>query len=150
VNETPDSHQETTIRERSRFCELPKDGAVENAVYVDNSYMWAGGGFLSTAEDLVRFGSELLAPGELQTETLKTMFTPQKTKSGEATGYGIGWAGAHQQTRQFLTAFLVSGGSPSGSTNPSGLETSLQTPGHASTQEHCQGSDGAPDGDSVV
>jgi CubicO group peptidase (beta-lactamase class C family) len=79
------------IEERSRFYELPKDGAVENAVYVDNSYKWAGGGFLSTAEDLVRFGSELTAPGELKAETLKTMFTPQKIKSGEATEYGIGW-----------------------------------------------------------
>lgn len=79
------------IEERSRFYELPKDGAVENAVYVDNSYKWAGGGFLSTAEDLVRFGSELTAPGELKAETLKTMFTPQKIKSGETTEYGIGW-----------------------------------------------------------
>jgi hypothetical protein len=30
---------------------------------------------------------------------------------------------------------------------PSGLETSLQAPGDASAQEHCQGSPGAPDGD---
>src|SRR5271165_7559990 len=47
------------IEQRSRFYELPKDGAVENAIYVDNSYKWAGGGFLSTAEDLVRFGSAM-------------------------------------------------------------------------------------------
>ena len=35
-------------------------GAVRNAAYVDNSYKWAGGGFLSTAEDLVAFGNALL------------------------------------------------------------------------------------------
>jgi serine beta-lactamase-like protein LACTB, mitochondrial len=84
--------QNTQIIEgRSRFYELPKNSVVENAAYVDNSYKWAGGGFLSTPEDLVGFGTQLLAPGELKAETLKTIFTPQKTKSGEATEYGIGW-----------------------------------------------------------
>ena len=79
------------VEQRSRFYELAKDGHAENAPYVDNSYKWAGGGFLSTAEDLVRFGSGLMEPGFLKTGTLKTMFTPQKTKAGEATQYGIGW-----------------------------------------------------------
>jgi serine beta-lactamase-like protein LACTB, mitochondrial len=79
------------IEQRSRFYELAKDGHQENAPYVDNSYKWAGGGFLSTAEDLVRFGSTMLQPGFLQAETLKTMFTPQKTKTGEPIEYGIGW-----------------------------------------------------------
>jgi len=80
------------IEQRSRFYELAKDGHPENAPYVDNSYKWAGGGFLSTAEDLVRFGSTMLEPGFLSAESLKTMFTPQKTKSGEPIVYGIGWS----------------------------------------------------------
>ena len=79
------------VEQRSRFYGLAKDGHAENAPYVDNSYKWAGGGFLSTAEDLVRFGSSVMEPGFLKAETLKTMFTPQKTKTGEATEYGIGW-----------------------------------------------------------
>ncbi len=79
------------VEQRSRFYELAKDGQAENAPYVDNSYKWAGGGFLSTAEDLVRFGSALMEPGFLKAATLKTMFTPQKTKTGEPTEYGIGW-----------------------------------------------------------
>jgi serine beta-lactamase-like protein LACTB len=79
------------IEQRSRFYELAKDGQQENAPYVDNSYKWAGGGFLSTAEDLVRFGSSILQPGFLKAETLQTMFTPQKTKTGEPIEYGIGW-----------------------------------------------------------
>ncbi|MBL9188939.1 MAG: beta-lactamase family protein [Opitutaceae bacterium] len=58
---------------------------------VDNSYKWAGGGYLSTPEDLVRFGSALLQPGFLKAETLALMFTPQKTTAGKATDYGIGW-----------------------------------------------------------
>lgn len=79
------------VEQRSRFYELAKDGHAENAPYVDNSYKWAGGGFLSTAEDLVRFGSTLMEPGFLKAGTLKTMFTPQRTEAGEATEYGIGW-----------------------------------------------------------
>lgn len=90
VHTTADQNTQI-IEQRSRFYELPKDGAVENAPYVDNSYKWAGGGFLSTPEDLVRFGSSLLQPGLLKVDTLKTMFTPQKTKSGESIEYGIGW-----------------------------------------------------------
>ena len=79
------------IEERSRFYSREKDGPLENAPYVDNSYKWAGGGFLSTAEDLVRFGSALLRPGFLKEESLRTLFTSQKTISGEETGYGVGW-----------------------------------------------------------
>jgi serine beta-lactamase-like protein LACTB, mitochondrial len=100
------------VEQRSRFYELPKDGSVENAPYVDNSYKWAGGGFLSTAEDLVRFGSALLQPGLLKAETLKTMFTSQKTKAGEETGYGIGW-GVHK-SKSGKPTYEHSGGSVGG------------------------------------
>jgi len=79
------------VEERSRFYEKEKDGTLENAPYVDNSYKWAGGGFLSTSEDLVRFGTALLQPGVLKEATLKDMFTPQQTKSGKPIEYGIGW-----------------------------------------------------------
>jgi serine beta-lactamase-like protein LACTB, mitochondrial len=79
------------VEARARFYELTKSGNAENAPYVDNSYKWAGGGFLSTAEDLVQFGSALLRPGFLKQESLKQLFTSQKTTAGEATGYGIGW-----------------------------------------------------------
>jgi serine beta-lactamase-like protein LACTB len=67
-------------------------GGFRLAPVVDNSYKWAGGGFLSTAEDLVRFGSAHLAPGLLRAETLELLFTPQRTANGEATTYGIGWS----------------------------------------------------------
>jgi serine beta-lactamase-like protein LACTB, mitochondrial len=79
------------VEERARFYELTKAGNAENTPYVDNSYKWAGGGFLSTAEDLVRFGSALLRPGFLKEESLKQLFASQKTKAGDETGYGIGW-----------------------------------------------------------
>ena len=69
--------------------EAPDKFAV--APTVDSSYKWAGGGYLSTAEDLVRFGSALLQPGFLKAESLALLFTPQKTSDGKPTTYGIGW-----------------------------------------------------------
>lgn len=58
---------------------------------VDLSYKWAGGGYLSTAEDLVRFGSALLQPGFLRRETLTLLFTTQRTADGAPINYGLGW-----------------------------------------------------------
>jgi serine beta-lactamase-like protein LACTB len=65
---------------------------------VDNSYKWAGGGFLSSAEDLVRFGSAHLAQGHLKSASLDLLFTPQPIAGGKRagvgrsrSGYGVGW-----------------------------------------------------------
>ena len=35
-------------------------GKLQNTPYVDNSYKWAGGGFLSTVGDLVKIGNIML------------------------------------------------------------------------------------------
>lgn len=78
------------IRDRTRFYEI-SGGAVRNAPFVDNSYKWAGGGFIASVEDLVRFGSAHLEPGFLPQEGLDLLFTAQRTNAGEETGYGIGW-----------------------------------------------------------
>ena len=37
-----------------------KKGKLVNTPYVDNCYKWAGGGFLSTSEDLIKFGNAML------------------------------------------------------------------------------------------
>src|SRR5262245_14976350 len=79
------------IEQRARPYRKTDDGALRNAPYVDNSYKWAGGGFLSTAEDLALFGSALLQPGFLKPQSLTQLFTSQKTTDGKETGYGIGW-----------------------------------------------------------
>ena len=77
VHTTADDNKQV-VEERSRFYELPKGGKVVNAPYVDNSYKWAGGGLLSTAEDLTRFGSAMLQPGLLDARSLQTMLTPRR------------------------------------------------------------------------
>lgn len=111
VHTTADQNTQI-IEQRSRFYELAKDGHAENAPYVDNSYKWAGGGFLSTAEDLVRFGSSLLQPGFLKGDSLRQLFTSQKTQSGEETGYGMGWGIAKTPSGKLI--YEHSGGSVGG------------------------------------
>lgn len=78
------------IPNRARFYEW-SNGQTLNATFVDNSYKWAGGGFISSVEDLVRFGSAHLGTDFLPQEALDLLFTSQRTTAGEETGYGIGW-----------------------------------------------------------
>jgi CubicO group peptidase (beta-lactamase class C family) len=65
---------------------------IVNAGFVDNSVKWAGGGFVSTAEDLVAFGNALLEGRLLKPETLRLLWTSQKTADGKPTHYGMGWS----------------------------------------------------------
>jgi serine beta-lactamase-like protein LACTB len=90
VHTAPD-RADSLIPERTHFYERGAADQLRSAPAVDNSYKWAGGGFLSTAEDVVRFGSALLQPGLLKESTLDLLFTSQRTSAGAETGYGIGF-----------------------------------------------------------
>src|SRR6185503_4412319 len=48
----------------------------------DNSCQWGAGGFVSTAEDLARFGLALLRGDLVKRESLSILLSPQKTTSG--------------------------------------------------------------------
>ena len=50
-----------------------------------------GGAFLSTASDLVRFGMGINGGKLLQPATVELLQTAQRLRSGEETGYGLGW-----------------------------------------------------------
>jgi CubicO group peptidase (beta-lactamase class C family) len=79
------------IANRARFYVRDEQGGWRNAPYVDNSYKWAGGGFLSTPEDLVRFGWAIIGGQLMKPETVTLFTTSQRTNDGKETGYGIGW-----------------------------------------------------------
>jgi CubicO group peptidase (beta-lactamase class C family) len=85
------------VLERGRFYTRNDAGAIVNAEFVDNSYKWAGGGILSTAEDLVKYANVLLEGRLLRPETRKLLWTSQKTKDGKDTEYGIGWGVARDK-----------------------------------------------------
>ncbi|MEJ2546949.1 MAG: serine hydrolase [Gemmatimonadota bacterium] len=82
---------DSIIPHRTRFYEVANDGRVYNSPFVDNSYKWAGGGFLSTPSDLVRFGMAHLDGAFLDQGTLAEFWTSQRTTGGDETGNGIGW-----------------------------------------------------------
>ncbi|XP_073724924.1 serine beta-lactamase-like protein LACTB, mitochondrial isoform X1 [Misgurnus anguillicaudatus] len=89
LNTIPDEN-DPIIYNRSRFYHLNKKSRIVNCPYVDNSYKWAGGGFLSTVGDLLVFGNILLysyqmaelknmdglLPGFLKPSTAKAMWAP--------------------------------------------------------------------------
>ncbi|KAL3884356.1 hypothetical protein ACJMK2_024502 [Sinanodonta woodiana] len=106
------------IYQRGRHYVKNKKGRIVNAPYVDNSYKWAGGGFLSNVKDLVKFGNAMLysfqfqgsssgtglqschgsikpsPPGFLKPETMKLLWSPVKgtQMSWDSDGlYGMGW-----------------------------------------------------------
>jgi len=57
----------------------------------DISYKYASGGLLSTAEDLVKFGNQILNEKNVSSKERDILFQSQKTTDGKATGYGLGW-----------------------------------------------------------
>ena len=70
-----------------------RDGRVRLSPALDFSSKWAGGGILSTAEDLARFGSahtRPFNPGFLSDETIDLLFTPRTRVLG-LFGPGLGW-----------------------------------------------------------
>ena len=85
-------HTDSIIDWRATFYARGGNARLVNAPYVDNSYKWAGGGFISNTEDLVRFAFAHLDGGLLEPTTIETLWTSQRTRDGEDTGYGIGWS----------------------------------------------------------
>ncbi|XP_024591050.1 serine beta-lactamase-like protein LACTB, mitochondrial isoform X2 [Neophocaena asiaeorientalis asiaeorientalis] len=88
---TVQEENEPVIYNRARFYVYNKKRRLVNTPYVDNSYKWAGGGFLSTVGDLLKFGNamlygyqvglfknsnENLLPGYLKPETMLMIWTP--------------------------------------------------------------------------
>ena len=116
MNNTMGDEPEKIIPNRARGYSVRADGSYYNAPHEEVSYKWAGGGFLSTAEDLVRFGSALLHAGFLRQETLEMMFSPQKLTNGEKTHYGLGWS-LHEPGERSAERWHEHGGGVSGSSS---------------------------------
>jgi serine beta-lactamase-like protein LACTB len=90
MTNTVPEYMDEIIPNRGRYY-VREDNKIINGPYVDNSYKWAGGGFLSTAEDLVKFAKAHLRPGYLTEASLTELTTSQKLHDGSETHYGLGW-----------------------------------------------------------
>jgi serine beta-lactamase-like protein LACTB, mitochondrial len=95
--------------ERTAFYVRNARGGFEPAPPFDPSHKLPGAGFLSTAEDLVRFGMALLGPELLSQEARRQMFTPVPLADGTPTRYGLGFQVLEEEGRRLL---LQSGGGP--------------------------------------
>ena len=89
-----------TIRVDDAFAIIPhraqgyrrdRQGELRNSAQADTSNKIPGGGLCSTARDLAKFAIAVQSDALLKPETRALMFTPQTTKAGEKTAYGLGW-----------------------------------------------------------
>ncbi|MBT5708732.1 MAG: beta-lactamase family protein [Verrucomicrobia bacterium] len=101
------------VPDRTRFYVL-RSGKIQNAPAVDNSYKWAGGGFLSTTEDLAVFAHAHLFPKLLANETVGMLWRTQEDIAGKRTDYGIGWGSGIDEEGEAWVGH--NGGSVGGST----------------------------------
>jgi CubicO group peptidase (beta-lactamase class C family) len=92
MSETRLEHQGEIVRNRSRqYVKAGGGGRVRNAPFADLSIKWAGGGMISTVEDLARFSIALDEGKLLKPDTLEAMYDPMKLTDGSRTRYGLGW-----------------------------------------------------------
>jgi CubicO group peptidase (beta-lactamase class C family) len=92
MRHTVADYVDSIIPNRARwYTRGANGGGIVNAGFTDNSYKWAGGGFLSTTDDLAEFGDALAHGRLLRPETVKLLWTEQKTRDGKGVRYGIGW-----------------------------------------------------------
>ena len=111
LSNTHPDHADREQANRVHFY-LINNNEIQEAPYVDNSYKWAGGGFLSTSEDLIRFAHGHIYGDYLADGSLETLTTSQKTKAGKSINYGLGWrSGEDKKGRKW---FGHSGGSVGG------------------------------------
>lgn len=76
---------------RTKFYRKTNANKIVLGPQVSNEHKVAGGGFLSTSDDLVKFGNEIIAPQILSEASIKELVTPLTLDSGESTNYGIGF-----------------------------------------------------------
>lgn len=75
--------------DKARFYQ--DDGKIIESAPVNCAYKVAGGGLISTAEDLARFGAAHFQEGFFSNRTLEQLFTLQKLADGSPSRTGLGW-----------------------------------------------------------
>ncbi|WP_163323823.1 serine hydrolase domain-containing protein [Draconibacterium mangrovi] len=114
MTETTAERMDSLILFRAGYYDM-NEGKVINAPFVDNSYKWAGGGFISTSADLVKFGNAMLNNTLFPEEVKQQLITPQTLKNGEKTTYGMGFfSGTDEFGREY---YGHGGGSVGGCSN---------------------------------
>jgi len=79
------------IPHRARGYKLNANGNLENCALADTSNKIPGGGMISTASDLVKFALAVNSGTLVKKKTMELMITPQHTRDGKPTVYGLGF-----------------------------------------------------------
>jgi CubicO group peptidase (beta-lactamase class C family) len=112
LNTYPDDVNLSQLPRVTFYSEMSGENIV--AAQVDNSIKWAGGGFLSTAEDLVKFGEAILDDKFTKRSTTEEFWTVATLNDGQKTNYGLGWSTNRDKHDRLWVGH--SGGSVGGST----------------------------------
>ncbi len=84
------NNRKDIIPHRTEFYVL-EDNKIVNAPFYDSSHKLAGAGYLSTAEDLAKFGVAMSKPGFLKQESLNQLYKQTETKEDGVTRFALGW-----------------------------------------------------------
>ena len=92
MTQTKADKQNQNKENTAKFYEVSNE-EVKESYEVNNSLTWAGGGFLSTPNDLVKLGNAVLNYRLLDSLTTAKLFEPVKLNSGKINNqnYGMGW-----------------------------------------------------------
>jgi len=69
---------------------VKENGQIKIGPPVSNEFKAAGGGFISTSEDLLLFGNEIINPKTVSKTAIAELVKPQQTSTRKNTKYGIG------------------------------------------------------------
>lgn len=97
------------IPHRAAFYVRREGGGFDRAPAFDPSFKLPGAGFLSTAEDLARFGAALLGRRLLSAASRREIFTPVPLADGTPTSYALGFQALEEDGRRVM---LQPGGGP--------------------------------------
>ncbi|MCZ2152757.1 MAG: beta-lactamase family protein [Bryobacterales bacterium] len=91
MTSTRDDDSVAIIPNRVNGYARSKSGELQNCALADTSNKVPGGGMISTASDIVRFGRAVMEGRLLKPETRQLMWSPQRLNDGKYTSYGLGW-----------------------------------------------------------
>ena len=99
---------DAAMSNRTEFYIKTNSNTIKLAPHVSNEHKVAGGGFISTSEDLVIFGNEIISPKLLSNASVQELIKPLTTNSGKSTNYGIGFG--VDETKNGTPKYSHSGG----------------------------------------
>lgn len=90
-NTAPDNNRGISLRRAQGYRRTTTD-EIEDCSPSDNTAKLPGGGYVSTADDLLLFAEGIFREHLLRSELIDLMWTSGKLRSGSLTGYGLGWS----------------------------------------------------------